>query len=530
MYLISLRKSLCRPVFTKLLPLRILLLISFVLLITTSDYAFASTSAPCIVDSDCTPSHYCKINTSVVSKGTCQHTALRPLTLDDVISGFLALLGSSLSVVAGVGGGGLYVPILMLILGFEADEAVPLSKAMILGGALINAYFLWNLRVYDKANDRPVAAVDMNALLLLTPMCLSGTVLGALLNVLLPNILIIVLLCVVLGYSAYKIFLKYLKERRKDGLIAVPYEEEKAEEVTALTSTEAMGLSEEEEGYREPCVEAGATRASTSASVQDLDVNGCKVHHSVGQDKKMTNAQDSKYFSILKDEETISKKKGALLVLMWVVILSTGLVKKLQNGGCGLLFWSMTFAPFFVGVFLTLCAGGLVKREYRIKQECEHKFTSADFEWNNRNVRIYPFFSLLAGLAAGMVGIGGGMVAGPLLLLMAQDPDPVVLTSITGALVVFTASSTTTVFILLDALQLDYALFLAAFCLIGGFLGRIVFSPVIQKYNKKSWILLVLFSTTVLSCILTAAQGLYKAIFFDPKWGGFNVEALCGAI
>ena len=40
-----------------------------------------------------------------------------------------------LSAAAGIGGGGVYVPLMLLLLGLSAKEAVPLSQALIFGGA-----------------------------------------------------------------------------------------------------------------------------------------------------------------------------------------------------------------------------------------------------------------------------------------------------------------------------------------------------------------------------------------------------------
>ncbi len=40
----------------------------------------------------------------------------------------LAFVGGALSGAVGIGGGGIYVPVLILIVGYTAKEAIPLSK------------------------------------------------------------------------------------------------------------------------------------------------------------------------------------------------------------------------------------------------------------------------------------------------------------------------------------------------------------------------------------------------------------------
>lgn len=44
-------------------------------------------------------------------------------------------------------------------------------------------------------------------------------------------------------------------------------------------------------------------------------------------------------------------------------------------------------------------------------------------EWNSRNTVLYPWFAFAAGLAAGMMGVGAGVVIGPLLLELGMRPE-----------------------------------------------------------------------------------------------------------
>jgi uncharacterized membrane protein YfcA len=44
-------------------------------------------------------------------------------------------------------------------------------------------------------------------------------------------------------------------------------------------------------------------------------------------------------------------------------------------------------------------------------------------EWNSRNTVLFPFFSFAAGLLAGMMGVGAGVVLGPLLLELGMRPE-----------------------------------------------------------------------------------------------------------
>merc|ERR1719171_1781590 len=113
-----------------------------------------------------------------------------------IISTVLVLILGSLAAGAGVGGGGLFVPIYMVLLGAGPKGAVPLSKATILGGAIGNFITLSRAR-HPKAKthkqaERPM--IDYEASTFMQSGELLGVVFGVLLNGFLPAILIIVLL------------------------------------------------------------------------------------------------------------------------------------------------------------------------------------------------------------------------------------------------------------------------------------------------------------------------------------------------
>tara|TARA_B110001452_G_scaffold260927_2_gene259017 strand:- start:1366 stop:1893 length:528 start_codon:yes stop_codon:yes gene_type:complete len=75
--------------------------------------------------------------------------------------------------------------------------------------------------------------------------------------------------------------------------------------------------------------------------------------------------------------------------------------------------------------------------------------------WSRRAVALYPAACVLAGVAAGLLGIGGGMIKGPLLLEMGLAPQAAAATS--AFMILFTASSSTLQFYLVDALPAEYA-------------------------------------------------------------------------
>jgi len=130
--------------------------------------------------------------------------------------------------------------------------------------------------------------------------------------------------------------------------------------------------------------------------------------------------------------------------------------------------------------------------------------------------------SYFTGIAAGTLGIGGGMILGPFMLGLGMDPN--LSTALCGFTVLFTSSSTTSQFIIAGAIHLQHAWVLMFFSLIGSFIGNLILKRMIKKYNKPSLIIWVIFGILSLACLVLPAQTIYNAI---TKTGAFSFGAIC---
>ena len=123
---------------------------------------------------------------------------------------FLALASA-----AGIGGGGVIVPLLLIVSKFPSYYSIPLSVTTIVGVSIIAFFMLINLKHPDpNAHGRPLIAFDVAILLL--PGALAGTVLGVLLNAISPSWLVLAIIFVVLSYSAFGTVKKGLELYKKE--------------------------------------------------------------------------------------------------------------------------------------------------------------------------------------------------------------------------------------------------------------------------------------------------------------------------
>ena len=81
-----------------------------------------------------------------------------------------AIGGLMIAAGGGIGGGGMLVPINIILFGFKPKYAIPLSNVTVLGGAIINVWFAWPKR--HPHADRPL--IDWDLILVMQPMQLVG--------------------------------------------------------------------------------------------------------------------------------------------------------------------------------------------------------------------------------------------------------------------------------------------------------------------------------------------------------------------
>ncbi|CAJ1938425.1 unnamed protein product [Sphenostylis stenocarpa] len=111
------------------------------------------------VSAENTPSqsnHTTEVDTILHATGFYHHTWPSLKFGWRIIAGtIVGFLGAAFGNVGGVGGGGIFVPMLTLIIGFDSKSAIALSKCMITGGAIATVFY--NLRQRHPTLDLPEA-------------------------------------------------------------------------------------------------------------------------------------------------------------------------------------------------------------------------------------------------------------------------------------------------------------------------------------------------------------------------------------
>merc|ERR1712232_371007 len=63
-----------------------------------------------------------------------------------------------------------------------------------------------------------------------------------------------------------------------------------------------------------------------------------------------------------------------------------------------------------------------VEAGYKFKGDGQEKPEYREIKWDDSTLKKFPSIAVLAGVAAGLLGIGGGMVIGPLFITLDMQP------------------------------------------------------------------------------------------------------------
>ncbi|ELR21463.1 uncharacterized protein ACA1_184090 [Acanthamoeba castellanii str. Neff] len=443
----------------------------------------------------------------------------------------LAFVGGALSGAVGIGGGGIYVPVLILIVGYTAKEAIPLSKVTVAGVA-ISSFLVNVLRRHPRAPWR--ALVDYDVAMVMTPTTLLGTTVGVLVYVILPEWLILILLILVLGLVDYRTFVAAIKLWKKE---KVAKEAERQNRVMTVNPTADSidrgvdmpgGADGGSGGHHHPTAFPYGKESLGVAHAKGLahSLHGA-VSSSVNDDNDITPEQEAlldkeaqqpvvRYFNNVEKSKSKSKGGGGggivvlnkpetcmplwcydavkflYLAIVWCIMFAIVFVR---GGGesdesylgivkCSMYFWILwgVMFPIMLGFMVLSCI--IARLIYSYRKRNGWPFIEGDVQWSVKSLFLIPFAGTIGGTAAGFLGIGSGMVNGPVMLEIGMTPE--VATATSSFIIVFTALSTVSQYFIIGALNWQPALWFFVLGVLAAVVGQYGVQYVVKRFNKSS--------------------------------------------
>jgi len=456
-----------------------------------------------------------------------------------------------------VGGGGIYVPLGILLFQFSPKQSSGFSQACIFGAAsagLIlnsqNRHPVKNIRedagiqqgerpLADqkkisqaeqdeyvarggKLYTRPIIHYDMA--LFMSPMQMSGAVLGVMIQQMLPNWLYLLFAAVVLSYTSYRTFKKYFASREKE----TAQKQQEAEENEKKASSVAISTDQNQEQD----IQTHQSQEELSSSVEEkatAEEGITKEDQEISGEDANKKALRIKYLEA--DMRQYPKDKVGALVALWVGLFILTLFK----GGKGVesllgidcdspwyfvviafqFFWLFAFAAYF---------GWKLMADQKARIEVDYPYLGeTDPVWDNASIRFYGAFCFMSGVVAALIGIGGGMVLGPMMLIMGIDPR--VSTATNSTMIVITSSSIAVMFVTSGMVPWSYAVFYFFVTFAGAFLGKTRIDNYVKRTGRASILILILASIIAFATIGSVVILLMRLA--DKNWCFDEFQSFC---
>ncbi|XP_016457751.2 sulfite exporter TauE/SafE family protein 4-like [Nicotiana tabacum] len=378
-----------------------------------------------------------------------------------VLAAVIGFLGSACGTVGGVGGGGIFVPMLTLIVGFDTKSAAAISKCMIMGASASSVWY--NLRVPHPCREVPI--IDYDLALLFQPMLMLGITIGVSLSIVFPYWLITVLIIILFLGTSSRSFFKGIKMWKEETIL------KKAREEATINSHGELAINT---AY-EPMVPK-----EEKTALQLMTFN-------------------------------LDLKRVLVLFLLWIIFL---LLQVFKNNlvACSPLYWVLILlqVPVALAVFLYECLKLYKESKKRRLAGNPISVCEADIEWSVTNLVFCAFCGILGGTVGGLLGSGGGFILGPLLLEIGVIPQ---VASATATFVMMFSSSLSVVeFHLLKRFPIPYALFLMMVSVVAGFWGQFFIRKVITILKRASIIVFILSGVIFASALTMGVIGIEKSI------------------
>eukprot|EP00850_Spirogloea_muscicola_P010048 SM000058S18478 [mRNA] locus=s58:105419:109295:+ [translate_table: standard] len=438
----------------------------------------------------------------------------------------LAFVGAALANAGGVGGGGLFVPMFNLLLNFDAKTSAALSKAMIMGGMI--ASFVFNVQLKHPTLNRPL--IDYDIALLLQPLLLLGISVGVSCNVMFPPWLIIFLLTVLLLLMSYKTIRTGIKTWKKEARhlqdkmsrsssFRRPHEDIQHQQDGEPAEGQYNTLPPEEKD-----IDDWPTYVSVADSgmlVEDKHEVSASVPEEGSLEQGLLHGTPKPAFKrtpsflenlhigkpLEKPVQMVNWSAVLVLCFVWICFLAVQILK-VHAPVCGPVYWLLNFSQTPVALVATVYGARKLQALHKLRLAGDHPlgaYKAGEVQWGAGRVAIFPLYALVAGTMGGLLGIGGGMVMGPVLLELGILPQ--VTCATTAFIVVFSSSMSVAEFYLMGRIPIDYALYFSAVCMVAALLGLSIVRAVVVRYGKASIVIFALATVIGASAIVMGIIG-----------------------
>uniref|UniRef100_A0A452XFR5 Uncharacterized protein n=1 Tax=Aegilops tauschii subsp. strangulata TaxID=200361 RepID=A0A452XFR5_AEGTS len=171
---------------------------------------------------------------------------------------------------------------------------------------------------------------------------------------------------------------------------------------------------------------------------------------------------------------------------------------------CSTWYWVLTVLQIPVSVGVSMYqAASLVQGKRALSSRANNQTSPKAHQ-----ILVYCFFGVTAGVLAGLLGVGGGVVMGPLFLELGIHPQ--VSSATASFAMMFSSSMAAVEYYLLKRFPVPYALFFTSLTFVAAIVGQRVARKLVNWLGRASFIIFILSSMIFVSAISLGGVGISK--------------------
>ena len=408
----------------------------------------------------------------------CIHKDLFPLSLIDYILGFVVIVTAMLSSIGGIGGGGLLLPIYMLLGSFGIDYSVPLTIITVAGTSFVKFLILF-LKKHNISFKRDM--IDYLLVMIIVPFDSNLSLFGYILNVTSPLWFLTINIFIILSIMATKMLCRgielYNIETKSDNKIKYIDGLPLQEIPVSLIYIEGLELEVDSEDYK--------------LAISDYE-----------GDKEI-----DKYIYV------------SYTLIMFGILSGMSLIRNYFLSVCSNEYWIYITGQIII---TTLIGVMVIFKVLDINQERinnNYHFLDTDIKYNQENIYLVGI-STFTGIVSTFLGIGGGMIMTPILNSLGMLPEVV---SATSSVTTFFSAIISIIQYMGGDLILPYYSIYFFFCgAIGGYMGANFTRFIVEFLNNRYLVLIILSVLVGTSCLLLSGINIDKLMNDDNHSGFLN--------
>ncbi|KAI9915315.1 hypothetical protein PsorP6_008168 [Peronosclerospora sorghi] len=396
----------------------------------------------------------------------------------------LMVLGLIVSSAGGLGGGVIMVPAMVLIMGIDIKRATPISNVAIFGGAVANAWF--NMRKRHPTVDRPL--IDPELALGMIPVVIGGAVLGAIINKLIPSYVLSLLFVVVLFVGGSRAMMKGIHLHKK--------ELSKKKEAEGIVNEVVFDVQT-----------SPITYVQMTTPQKDDVLCEKRESSSIGTTDEVESA--AILVQILEKERHFAWGPHITIMVCYLGVVATSIGGVAVHCG-GVVYWVLLLIEVPWIALVVVLTSRYLHKEYLRKLEVKYEFKEGDIRWTKKTVIYFPLGCAAAGIAAGMFGVGGGIITGPIMIELGVVPE--VASSTTALMILYSSAAATTKYALFKMIAWDWALLLAAVAFVVTSASQVVILGYVRRTGRQSIIVLCIAVTVLLGGVVLTYQAIQSTV------------------